>query len=65
MTRYVRRSTLSFSASLRTFASGRTLKPIIIAPDAEANITSDSLMAPTALWIMLMRTSGFLMPSKD
>lgn len=41
----------SFSASAARFApaSGRTLKPIIIPFDAFANVTSDSLIAPTAV----------------
>ena len=39
----------SLSAMLRALPEGLTLKPIIIASDAEANRTSDSVMAPTAL----------------
>ena len=43
----------SLSAMLRALPEGLTLKPIIIASDAEANRTSDSVMAPTALWTIL------------
>ena len=39
----------SLSAICLAFPVGRTLKPIIIASDAEANNTSDSVIAPTAL----------------
>jgi hypothetical protein len=38
---------LSRSATSAALRSGRTLKPMMIAFDAEASSTSDSLMAPT------------------
>ena len=40
--------------------SGRTLKPIMIALDADAKITSDSLIAPTPPWMILTTTSSLL-----
>ena len=33
--------------------TGRTLNPTIIASEADANNTSDSVIAPTPLWMML------------
>ena len=39
-------------------ASGRTLKPIMIALDAAARLTSDSLIAPTPPWMTLTTTSS-------
>ncbi len=50
-------STFSRSATSAALRSGRTLKPMMIAFDAEASSTSDSLMAPTPLW--MMRTLTF------
>ena len=58
MTRYVRISTPSRSASERASAFGRTLKPTIIALDADASITSPSVISPAPLWMTLTRTSG-------
>ena len=40
-------STFSRSATSAALRSGRTLKPMMIAFDAVASSTSDSLMAPT------------------
>jgi hypothetical protein len=40
-------STFSCSASAAALRSGRTLKPMMMAFDADASSTSDSLMAPT------------------
>ena len=37
---------------------GLTLKPTIIASEAEASKTSDSVMAPTALWTILICISS-------
>ena len=39
-------------------ASGRTLKPIMMALEADARVTSDSLMAPTPPWITFTTTSS-------
>ena len=39
----------SFSANCLAVATGLTLNPIIIASEAEASNTSDSVIAPTAL----------------
>ena len=50
-------STFSRSATSAALRSGRTLKPMMIAFDADASSTSDSLMAPTPLW--MMRTLTF------
>jgi len=41
--------TVSRSATSAAFRSGRTLKPMMIALEADARSTSDSLMAPTPL----------------
>ncbi len=49
----------SFSAASRAFACGRTPKPMMMALDAAARVTSVSEMAPTAEWMMLMRTSDW------
>ena len=49
MTRYVRISTPSRSASARASAFGRTLKPTTSALDAEASMTSPSVIAADAL----------------
>ena len=49
----------SRSASVTATGSGRTLKPTIIAFDAFASMISDSLGAPTPLWITRTRTSSF------
>ena len=42
-----RMSTFSCSASAAALRSGRTLKPMMMAFDADASSTSDSLIAPT------------------
>jgi hypothetical protein len=42
------------SAKAFAFPAGRTLNPIIIASEAEANNTSDSVIAPTPLWMMFI-----------
>ena len=47
----------SFSAIALAFPIGRTLKPITIASDAEANRTSDSVIAPTPLCIIFTSIS--------
>jgi hypothetical protein len=39
-------------------ASARMLKPMMTAPEACARLTSDSLIAPTAPWIIWTRTSS-------
>ena len=57
MTRYVRISTPSRSASARASAFGRTLKPTTIAFDAEASMTSFSVIPPAAEWMTVTRTS--------
>ena len=49
-------STPSCSASSAALRSGRTLKPMMMAFDAEASSTSLSVMAPTPEWMTLMRT---------
>ena len=59
MTRYVRMSTPSRSASARASAFGRTLKPTTIAFDADASITSDSVIPPMPVWMTFTRTSGW------
>src|SRR5918994_715482 len=56
MTVYVRMSTPSRSAARRASASGRTLKPMITASEAEASMTSDSLIPPVWAWMMLTAT---------
>ena len=43
----------------RAAASGRTLKPTMMAPEEAASMTSDSLIAPTPPWITRTRTSSF------
>ena len=50
-------STFSRSATSAALRSGRTLKPMMIAFDAVASSTSDSLIAPTPLW--MIRTLTF------
>ena len=45
------------SAALR---SGRTLKPMMMAFDADASSTSDSLIAPTPEWMMRILTFSSL-----
>ena len=47
MTRYRRRSTFSALAASLAAGSGRTLNPIMIALEAAAKFTSDSVIAPT------------------
>ena len=51
-------STCSCSAVAFAVASGFTLNPMMIALDAEARETSDSLMAPTPPWITFTTTSS-------
>ena len=51
-------STPSVSASAVACGLGRTLKPMMIAVDAAASMTSDSLMPPTPEWMMRTLTSG-------
>ena len=58
MTRYRRMSTFSRSAMDFACASGRTLKPMMIALEADASVTSDSLIAPTPPWMTLTTTSS-------
>ena len=58
MTRYVRISTPSRSASARASAFGRTLKPTTIALEAAASMMSPSVIPPTPWWITETRTSG-------
>ena len=50
----------SFSASLFACIDGRTLKPIMMASDALARVTSLSVMAPTPLCITLITISSVL-----
>ena len=47
-------STSSFSEIILALPVGLTLNPTIIASDAEANKTSDSVIAPTALCTILI-----------
>ena len=47
---------LSRSATSAALRSGRTLKPMTIAFDAAPSSTSDSLIAPTPLWMMRILT---------
>ncbi len=49
-------STLSLSAWSLACGVGRTLKPMMIAFEASAKVTSDSLIAPTAWWMIFTRT---------
>jgi len=56
---YILISTFSFSARDIAPTSGLTLNPIIIASDAEAKVTSDSVIAPTAAWITFTVTLSF------
>src|SRR5919202_866824 len=58
MTRYWRISIPCRSASRRASADGRTLKPMTIAFDAAARLTSFSVMPPTPVWMTLTRTSA-------
>jgi len=46
-------SICSFSESFLALSVGLTLNPTIIASDAEASKTSDSVIAPTPLKIIL------------
>ena len=52
MIEYKRTSISSVSANLRAFKVGRTWKPKMIALDADAHMTSLSLIAPTAFKII-------------
>ena len=58
MTRYMRISTLLRAADSLALLSGRTLKPTMMALEVVASMTSLSLMAPTAQWMTLTRTSS-------
>ena len=58
MTRYIRISTWARAALSRAAASGRTLKPTMMAFEVEASMTSLSLIAPTAPWMTRTRTSS-------
>ncbi len=53
-------STFSRSATSAALRSGRTLKPMMIAFDAVASSTSDSLIAPTPVWMMRIFTRSSL-----
>ena len=53
-------STFSRSATSAALRSGRTLKPMMIAFDAVASSTSDSLIAPTPVWMMRILTFSSL-----
>ncbi len=64
MTRYRRMSTFSFSACWRDLPVGRTLKPMMMASEAAARVTSVSVMPPTAECTTLMRTSDWSILSK-
>ena len=56
--------TFSFSAWTRDLPVGRTLKPMMMASEAAARVTSVSVMPPTAECTMLMRTSDWSILSK-
>ena len=57
-------STPSRSASARASALGRTLKPITSAFEADARLTSFSVIPPTPVWMTLTRTSEcWILPS--
>ena len=59
-------STFSRSATSAALRSGRTLKPMMMAFDAAASSTSDSLIAPTAEWMILIFVlSSDSLPSVD
>src|SRR5207249_3942774 len=58
MMRYVRISTFSRSAEARALESGRTWKPMMIAFEALASSTSESVMAPTPRCTTSTLTSG-------
>ena len=58
-------STLFRAAVSLALASGRTLKPTMMAPEVAASITSLSLMAPTAQWMTRTRTSSLDSFSRD
>ena len=53
-------STPSCSATSVTRASGRTLKPMITASEAEASITSVSVIVPVELWMIFSLMSSVL-----
>ena len=55
----MRISTPSAAAARFASASGLTLKPITIASDAAASITSDSLIPPAAAWTTSTATSSW------
>ena len=56
MTECLRISTRSRSATTAALRSGRTLKPMMMAFEVEASSTSDSLTAPTPVWMMRIFT---------
>ena len=58
-------SIFSRSAISRTLLSGRTLKPMMMALDAEASMTSVSVIAPTPPWMQRTRTSSLESFSSD
>ena len=51
------------SAKRRAAGSGRVLKPMMIARDAVARLTSDSEIAPVPVWITRICTSVCLVLS--
>ena len=65
MTRYIRISTFIRAALSLALASGRTLKPTMMAPEVLASMTSLSLMAPTAQWMTRTRTSSLEIFSRE
>ncbi len=58
MTEYSRTSTFARWAETAAAASGRTLKPTMMALAVEASRISDSEIAPTPLWMTLTATSS-------
>src|SRR5215472_344988 len=58
-------SILSRRASSRACGLARTLKPMIMPPDARASVTSDSLMPPTAACRMRAPTSSVFIFSSE
>jgi hypothetical protein len=65
MTRYIRISTFCRAAPSRAAASGRTLKPTMMALEEEASMTSDSFTAPTPPWMTRTLTSSLESFSRD
>ena len=58
-------SIFSRSAVSRTLLSGRTLKPMMMAFEAEASMMSVSVIAPTPPWMQRTRTSSLESFSRD